>query len=269
MITTFQNYLLHNRGLSTATVESYGQNLHTFARWINIHYTGTRWSTITKAMIDDYVEYLVVNKYKPASIKQAISTLRTFYKTALAMGAQIDNPARYVSTPKLGEHLPKTIEKEAIKKALESPYTNKTAKAVIAIVFETGIRLQELLDLRPGDVNRESRSITIKGKGNKERVVYYGELTHQYGAAIFQRSWNQREIRRLVFDALKPYSTAGQLSPHAIRHTYASMLIDNGMSIDGIRKLLGHEHTATTEIYAQMSNQKARELYLQFAPTLN
>lgn len=268
MIETFKNYLLKNRGLSEKTVEAYEEGLRSFARYIRSNWKGTRWSQVTKAMIDGYVASLVEDDYKPATIKQHISALRTFYKTCMALGSMTENPARYVSTPRIGDRLPKAIEVEAIKNCLANETVDKTAKAVIAIIYETGVRLQELLDMRPRDVNPIDQSIKIHGKGNKERTVYYGDLCKRYGRQFHGSEHSQREIRHKVWTALKPFSKAPQLSPHAIRHTYASQLIDNGMSIEAISKLLGHEHIETTELYARMSNAKAREQYLEFKPNI-
>ena len=269
MITETLNYLTVNRGLSERTAESYSKALHSFARFINLCYAGTSWRTVTKQMIDLYVVSLVHQEYKAATIKQHVSALRTFYKTQMAMGTLNDNPARYVSTPKLGEKQPNTIEPEAIKRCLESQYTNETAKAVIAVLFETGVRLQELIDMRAEDINSTNQSIKVHGKGRKERTVYYGELTKQYGRKLHIQNMSQREIRRLVWEALRPFSKAPQLSPHAIRHTFACQLMNNGMPLEAISKLLGHEHTATTEIYAQLSNSKAKEYYYNYRPQLN
>lgn len=268
MITTFITYLKVNRGLSDNTALAYKLALNDFARYAREIDPATRWSTVTKTMIDSYVADLVTTGAKPATIKQHISALRTFYKTCMAMGASLENPARFVSTPKLGEELPKTIETEAIRRALESDHTPAQAKAAIAIIFETGLRLQELLDLKPSDINSATQSITITGKGRKQRTVYYGELTKRYGRCWRGAQWTQRAVRHMVYDALKPYSKAEQLSPHALRHTYAAQLVNNGMSTEAISKLMGHTHLETTEIYAKLANNTAREQYLNFAPSL-
>lgn len=265
MIQTFEIYLRTNRGLSGHTVKAYGDALHDFARFTKLH-GEYRWSTVNKQLIDKYVETLTLAGMKPATIKQRISALRTFYKTIMAMGYLDTNPARFVSTPQLGHPLPKTIEREAILKALESTGTNPKAKAVIAIIYETGIRLSELLAMRREDISKSDHAIKVHGKGNKERTVYYGELTRRWAQKWDFASCDQREIRRLVFEALKPVSNAPQLSPHALRHTYASELINNGMSIEAISKLLGHTHLETTEIYARMSNATAKAQYLKFHP---
>lgn len=269
MISTFQQYLRTNRGLADNTIKAYGDALHSFAHYMLTQSAGIRWSTVTKQHIDGYVTWLVESKAKPATIKQHISALRTFYKTCMAMGADITNPARYVSTPKLGDPLPKTIDRADILKCLASTGTNPTAKAIIAIIYETGIRLSELLAMSREDISKANRSIHIHGKGNKERTVYYGELTRTYGQYWRFDKLNPREVRRLVWDALRPCSNAPQLSPHALRHTFASELINNGMSIEAISKLLGHTHLETTEIYARMSNATAKQLYSTYHPAAN
>ena len=268
MIYNFCQYLTVNRGLSENTVKAYREALHSFATWANDNQPGTRWSSVTKQVIDLYVASLVADDYKPATIKQHISALRTFYKTCQAMGTMTDNPARFVSTPRLGEELPKTIEREAIDKALNAADVNPETKAAIAIIYETGLRLQELLDLRPADVNPQLQSITVNGKGRKQRTVYYGVLCKKYGKFWHGEKHSQREVRHEVFKALKPYSSATQLSPHALRHTYACQLLNNGMSITAISKLMGHEHLETTERYAKLANATTKEMYLKFAPTL-
>lgn len=269
MITTFSNYLRINRGLSENTVKAYCEALRDFAQFINDYHSGTRWSTVTKQMIDEYVVLMVSEEAAPATIKQHISALRTYYKTCQALGQQVDNPARFVSTPKLRDEMPKTIEVEAIRKALESDRTPAVAKAAIAIIFETGIRLQELLDLRPGDIDSKTSSIKVCGKGRKQRTVYYGELTKKYGHCFHGAEYSQRQIRHMVYLALKPFSEAKQLSPHALRHTYACQLLNNGMSIVAIQKLLGHEHLETTEVYAKLANKTTQNMYLQFMPSLS
>lgn len=268
MINNFIQYLRINRGLSENTCKSYEDALHSFATFINAEHLGTTWRTVTKPMIDEYVVEMVAGGSAPATIKQHVSALRTFYKTCMAMGAKIENPARYVSTPKLGDELPKTIETEAIAAALNDMTVPAQAKAAIAIIFETGIRLQELLDLRAEDIHADTQSITVRGKGKKQRTVYYGELTRKYGRCWHGEQHTQRGVRHMVFNALKPYSKAPQLSPHAIRHTFATQLLNNGMAMEGIRVLLGHEHLETTEVYAKLSNTKARDMYNQYRPTL-
>lgn len=265
MIQNFIDYLRINRGLSENTLEVYHDRVTRFANYLSTTHSGVRWSTVTKDMVDEYVAHLVSEEMAPATIKQHIAAIRTLYKTMIALGYKGENPARYVSTPKKDKRLPKTVEPQAIERCLQASSTPRQAKAIIAIIYETGIRLQELLDLKAGDISSTDGSIKIHGKGKKERTVYYGELTKQFGGKLHPETLTQRDARRLVFDALRPFSQAEQLSPHAIRHTFACRMLDNGAPIELISKLLGHENTQTTDIYAQLSNSRTRELYLQYS----
>lgn len=268
MIYNFINYLRYNRGLSENTCKAYTEALRDFAAFIQDRHHGVTWRTVTKSMVDEYVVNMVAEEAAPATIKQHISALRTLYKTILAIGHQVDNPARFVSTPKLKDALPKTIEAEAVKETLEDAAVGAQAKAAIAIIYETGIRLQELLDIRPGDIDPKTNSIRICGKGNKERTVYYGELTKAYGRCWRGSQHTQRGVRHIVYEALKRHSKAQQLSPHALRHTYACQLLNNGMPLEAISKLMGHSHLETTQVYAKLANKTTQSLYLKFAPQL-
>lgn len=268
MIETFASYLELNRGLSKNTISAYKEALKDFAQFINEHHKGTRWSTVTKLQIDEYVVDMLAEGFAASSIKQHVCALRTFYKTCQALGGMKDNPARYVSTPKIAEKLPETIEREAVRNALESPTASKQAKAAIAILYETGLRLQELLDLEAKDIDASKQAIRVHGKGRKERIVYYGELTKKYGRCWNGKEHSQRAVRHMVFEALKPFTKAEHISPHVLRHTYACELVNNGMSIEAISTLLGHENLETTQIYARLANKTTQSLYLQFAPTV-
>lgn len=268
MIETFIAYLRTNRGLSPHTLKSYREDLKDFASFINCYHPGERWSTITKVMIDEYVVQMSAEDYEASTIKRHVSALRTFYKTCMAMGTIKENPARFVSTPKLGKVVPKVIELEAITRCLEDGTVSKECKAAVAIIFETGIRLQELLDMRLEDIDAKTRTIKVHGKGNKERTVYYGNLTAKFGRKWVVGKFDQRQVRRMVFEALKPYSKGNMLSPHALRHTFASQCLANGMPMECIQRLLGHEHITTTEIYAQLPAAKMTEYYNKFMPTL-
>lgn len=268
MIQVFIDYLRHNRGLSENTLKAYADALRKFARFINCYYPGTSWRNVTKNMIDNYVKFQHDTDVATQTIKMSASALRTFYKTLMAMGAINNNPARFVSTPKNSKRLPVRLTKEAIKETLQDKNVDAQAKAAIAIIYETGIRLQELLDLRAGDIDAKSNSIKVHGKGNKERTVYYGDLTKQYGRCWKPTQHTQRDTRFMVYDALKNHSNATQLSPHAIRHTFASELVNNGMALSVISQLLGHKSVKTTEIYTHLANDTAKNLYATYHPAL-
>lgn len=265
MITTFINFLATNKGYSRRTCESYEYCLHKFAGWARTQDANVRWSTITKTMIDRYVTNEVEAGAAASSIKQTIAALRTFYKTAWSLGYNGQNPARFVSTPKKSQKLPNTIKGEEIRAAIQHAKSGRTA-AILSILYETGIRLQEMLDIKPADIDQDLRRIKIHGKGRKERYVYYGNLTAERLEELCTEGMEQRDVRRDVYEALKPYTQAEQKSPHAIRHTFATTALNNGMSIDTLSMLLGHASVKTTEIYAKTAGVRVAAEYDKFRP---
>lgn len=267
MIDGFIEYLRYNKGYSENTLQAYAKGLHKIAAFAKGVDSSVRWSTLTKEMIDTWVRQECESGAAASSIKLTISALRTFYKTAFAMGAKIGNPARYVATPKRAFKLPNTIPAADLRRAYSAQKDGVT-KAILAILFETGIRLQEMIDIRPEDIDTTNKRIKIHGKGNKERFVYYGAETEEHLEELVLDDMSQRDIRQRVYNALKPYTDAKQVSPHAIRHTAACEMLNNGMQIETVSKLLGHQSVQTTEIYAQISNGTATRQYSQAGPRL-
>ena len=145
---------------------------------------------------------------------------------------------------------------------------NGVVKVMLALLISTGIRIQELLDLEWDDINFVDNSLKIHGKGNKERLVYTNSeyletlrTVHQYQCQkgkIFLM--NQREARRMVFDALKPYTKAKQLSPHAIRHSFATHLANEGVNASTIGAILGHKQLETTQKYIDLTDAPVRNI---------
>lgn len=268
MISSFILFLKTNKGYSDNTLKAYENALRDFARYAKNREADARWSTISKQLIDAYVRQMSEARVKPATIKLHVSALRTFYKTMYAMGAEVSNPARYVSTPKLGDSLPKAIPMTDIKATVHDESIDWRSRAIIGTLTETGIRLQELLELRPSDVNLSERSMRIHGKGNKERTVYYGEQTAKALESWPWRGMEQRAVRTLVYEALSKHSAAPQLSPHALRHSYATTMLNNGGRLEALSALLGHASVKTTERYARMGTPERKRQYEATMPML-
>lgn len=269
MITSFITYLRYNKGYSENTLRSYENDLRDFARYINTTNPGTSWRAVKKQMIDAFVSKMVADGHKPATIKQHVSTLRTFYKTCYAMGMQINNPARYVSTPKLEESLPKAIPIEDIRATVHDESIDWRARAIITVLTETGIRLQELLDMRPEDIDQANHSIKVRGKGRKERTVYYGSGSEKWLSLQPWHGMDQRTVRHLVYEALSKHSDAKQLSPHALRHSFATTMLNNGGRLETLSALLGHQDTKITERYAKMGTSERKAQYEACMPSLS
>lgn len=274
MITEFLNYISSVKGYSDNTVVAYGKDLHDFVQYVKDIDTKETWRTITQGMIQSYVVSLHERDLENTTIKRRVAAIRSIYDYFKTQGYISENPARFVQTPKKVKKLPNTISAGAIRDALESTRTPLKTKCMIALMIETGIRLQEMLDLETKDFQAANRSIRILGKGGKERTVYYGDWSRKYlnqyvgyrKGRLFDDE--QRDVRREVFETLSKFTQARQLSPHAIRHTFATTMLRNGADIKSIQALLGHESVKTTEIYAQVAGPQVATQYELFAPKL-
>lgn len=271
IIVEYQKYLVLNRGLAESTAMEYVKDLREIQKWMVSQAKIERWSDVTKENIDDYVADMSQQGQKPATISRRVSTLRGFYQFAWIKGLTKENPAKYVSTPKVGETMPKTLKPAEIKAAISDTRIDATTRVMITILAETGIRISELRAIRWWDVNQQERTITIHGKGNKERRVYYGNGT----AEIFQHvnvpgstqlfTMDDRDARSRIYWALRNHTNAERCSSHVLRHTYATEMLNAGANIKAISQLMGHASVTTTERYAKAAGVMVAATYNQYA----
>lgn len=266
MIKEYMNYLQNIKGYSANTIAGYAKDLQNFVAWVRSNIDGARWSTITRSDIDNYITYMAKGGLKPATTNRYLSALSGLYRFMKREGFMIDNPCHYESRRKIAQTIPNTIPINDLKSAYE--HSNGVVKVMLALLISTGIRIQELLDLEWNDINFSDNSLRIQGKGNKQRQVYtsseYLEIlrnVHQNQAQtgkIFLM--NQREARRMIFEALKPYSRSKQLSPHAIRHSFATHLANEGVNASTIGAILGHKQLETTQKYIDLTDAPVRNI---------
>lgn len=270
MIQNYINYLITLKGYSQNTAEAYGRDLHDFARWARKNTADARWSTITRADIDRYIAALVAEGLKPATTNRRLSAIAGIYRWFKREGHTVNDPCQYESRRKIGERIPNTIPTQELKTAYE--HAMGAAKIILGLLATTGIRIQELLNLKWQDIDFEQSAIRVIGKGNKERIVYSTpealsslKTMRPYvepQATIFPIT--QREARRLTWEALKPYSNAKQLSPHAIRHTFATNMAANGINTATLGHMLGHKHLETTQQYIDLGQMQAQQACLRY-----
>lgn len=260
MINKFENYLRTIRGYSENTIRAYSNDLHTFAKWARENSMIARWSDIQRADIDKYLEFLYNEGLSPATTNRHLASLSGLFKYFQREGLLIINPCQYESRRKIAQTQPTTIPIDDIAKA----YTKASGecKTMLGLLATTGIRIQEMLNLRWGDINFTDNTIRIVGKGNKERTVQTTKevLSHieNIGKSA-NPSWtlfkcSQRQCRYMIYDALKPYSKATHLNPHSIRHTFATQLAKQGMNVATIAKTLGHKHIETSQKYIDFAD---------------
>lgn len=259
MIDNFIKYLRDLKGYSENTIRAYESDLRTFATWAKAQETPLRWSTITRQDIDNYISMLVLSGHKATSTNRALAAISSLYRYFQREGMLHENPCKYESRRKQGERIPNTIPTGDLRQA----YANAqgTAKLMIGILATTGMRISELCSLRWQDINFQEGIAKISGKGNKQRLAYLPQeqlrqlqlYTTNSNRVGYIFGLTQRDSRYILYHALKPYSRAAQLSPHAIRHTYATELAKHGANVATIATLLGHTDIRTTQKYIDMA----------------
>ena len=272
MITQFTSYLLAIRGYSPRTAQEYGKDCKAFAAWAKANIEGARWSTLTRKDIDRYIMYRVENGISAATTNRELASISALYRYFIREGLLKTNPCRFQSRRKQADKLPNTIPSEDLKAAYE--HSTGLVHVWIGLLATTGIRISELLALRWEDIDFKASSLEIMGKGSKERIVYttpeYLELLKQAyerkpsEGRIFR--YDERDARYMLWQALKPYSRAKQLSPHAIRHSFATSLAKQGVNVATIATILGHNRIATTQKYIDMAQMDCRAVSAQYSP---
>ena len=268
MIQEYLNYLSSIKGYSDNTVESYRKDIADFAKWAKIAVPAARWSTITRKEIDRYIREQVANGLMPATTNRRLSAISSLYRYLQRTGYKVENPCRYESRRKIAKTIPNTIPAADIIAAYNN--SHGVVKIMIGLLASTGIRIQELLDMTYENIDFKTCAIRIHGKGNKERIVYSADeylATLRDTRALYHKTGKifnceQRTARLMIYAALKPYSSAIQLSPHAIRHTYATNQALAGTNSSTLAKILGHDNIATSQHYidlAQLDVQKAMQ----------
>ena len=263
MIQEFCNYLRSIRGYSENTIRAYRNDLQTFAAWARENAASCKWSEITRDDIDAFLTHQQQQGLKPSTTNRQIAAISSLYRYLQRQGFAIINPCQYESRRKQAQTTPATIPAAHIKKAYER--AQGATKLMLGLLATTGIRIQEMLDLKWNDINFEESSIHITGKGSKDRVVNTQDniLAMLKDVAKWARPErnifyiSQREARYRIYEALRPYSNSRQLSPHAIRHTFATELAKQGVNCASIAKILGHNHIETSQKYIDLAQVPA------------
>lgn len=255
MINAFLKDLLSIKGQSSHTAAAYGRDLRQFVVFIKQNYPSATWSTINKGMIEHYIMSLVSYGELATTTNRKLSAISAIYRYFIRQGHDIANPAQYVCRRKIAENIPNTIDPEQLRTAYENAIGS--VKVMLGLLITTGIRLGELLAIRWEDIDLGNCTIRIHGKGMRERMVSVpARQLEEIGYAISRQDpkdtifhTSQFETRCMIYQALTPYCHARQLSPHAIRHTFATEMAKAGASAPTIAQALGHRNIKTTQHY--------------------
>lgn len=268
MIREYIEYVRNNKGLTAGTCEEYTKDLETAQEWLRTQNV-TAWSKATKATWETWVAEMSQSGLMAATIKRRISAVRGLYQYAWIKGYGTENPARYVSTPKLEENLPNTLLLSDIEDTVADEGIVYEVRLAIALMAETGMRSTECRTLRREDIDEEGHTIRVKGKGRKERYVMYGELTElllKHCTVMSGKLFEAEDyaFRHAVWAALRQHTRAEKCGCHTLRHTFASTMLNNGAPLSSIQILLGHSTVKTTERYARVAMPTVRQDYQRY-----
>lgn len=284
-INSFRSYLLVEKKYSKNTIESYERDLLQFQSFITKEIT-----RIQEEDIHQYLKELSAEGKSEKTISRVISCLKSFYKFLLIEKKVARNPMENIEIPKLKKSLPHTLTEEEVNNLLEVPLLDAFSyrnKAMLEVLYATGIRVSELVNLKLGDIDIESATLRTMGKGSKERIVPLGDyalryltiyirdyrpmlLKRDYNDYLFLNNHGKKLTRQGFFKIIKARAKEAniqkELSPHTLRHSFATHLLNHGADLRSIQELLGHSDISTTQIYTHISNEHLKESYKEFHP---
>jgi len=288
----FLDYLTYERNVSINTIEAYRDDLESFVSFLcNDYFTMGRdlvdLRRVDHLTIRAYLAHLARRKLARTSIARHLSTLRTFFKYLMREGLAEVNPARSVATPKREKHLPSVMQTSEIALLLEQPDLSTNLgirdRAWMELLYASGLRISELVGIDIDDIELRARLVKVRGKGSKERIVPFGskaeEAVRAYLAvregdaeenALFLNyrgaRITTRSVRRLFDGYLRDASLRGGISPHTMRHSFATHLLNAGADLRGIQELLGHASLSTTQKYTHLNDWQLIVVYKKSHP---
>ncbi len=278
LLSDFIDYIEIEKGLSNNTTEAYRRDITYF-----IDFCGeSEITNITRLHISSYIMDLRENGIAPSSISRKISALKSFFRWACANELLTSNPLSSIEPAKLPKHLPKVLSMNEMNNLLRQNL-NPTEKVIVELLYSCGLRVSELCSLNINNINMKSKNIICFGKGSKERLVPFGEyalksitdylserdiLINKYGLDTQRllitdtgRLMTRQDVYRLIHKLGE--SLHKEISPHTLRHTFATHLLENGADLRVVQELLGHSDVATTQLYTHVSKKRLKEIYFK------
>ena len=272
----FLEYLNKELNYSENTEISYREDITNFLNYLEKKQLN--YKKIDGEIIRDYLKYLDEAKLKNSTIARRISALRTFYNYLLNKNIVDTNFFNSIRNPKLEKKLPNYLSYEELAKILDnidiSTKIGLRNRLLVEMFYATGCRVSEMINIKVSDINKSNNSIRIMGKGSKERIVYFGEYARDYldrylplidtDYLFTQESGDKlsiHDVEYIISDLVKNLALKTHVTPHTLRHTFATHLLNNGADIKTVQELLGHSSLNTTGIYTHVSNERIKEVY--------
>ncbi|HET8861081.1 tyrosine-type recombinase/integrase [Marivirga sp.] len=291
MLNTFLKYLEFEKRYSKHTLISYQNDLNQFILFLENQYQLQDLLKAEHRHIRAWIVALMQEKIKPKSINRKIISLRAFYKFAISREAVNQNPTQKIKALKTSKDLPQFVqekEMDTLLSLIEFPddFEGSRDSLIMELLYGTGIRLSELIGLKYSDFNFQSKTIRVLGKGNKERIIpFHNQIlsrlntyishknkvfsSNENTALIVSNSGNEAYpmmINRITKKYLNQVTTISKTSPHVLRHTFATHLLNKGADLNAVKDLLGHSSLAATQVYTHNSLDKLKKVFDQAHP---
>lgn len=290
MINEFLNYLKFERNRSDLTIKNYGEDLRTFEEFYGNLDSRLSWKSVDSDVIRDWMESMMDKGNNATSINRRLSVLRSFYRFALTRKLVDKDPVHGVTGPKKGRPLPQFLKENEMDRLLDAEswtdsFEDVRNRTIIMTFYETGIRLSELTGLDDSMVDFSNRQLKVTGKRNKQRVIPFGEEllatlrdymkcrdkeVNRQSEALFVSAKGRRmtssQVREAVRKNLSKVCTLKKRTPHVLRHTFATAMLNNKAGIESVKRLLGHESLSTTEIYTHTTFEQLKREYYSAHP---
>ena len=290
-ISRFSDHLKFEKRYSAHTVRSYHDDLTQFNDYLETQFGGMKLRDISAPVVRSWLASMKQHKMTARTITRKISTLKSFYKFMMRSGVVAKSPMTGIVSPKLAKKLPSYVEEKQLKTLFrdvefEDDWNGYTAKVAIRMLYQLGIRLSELVNCREAQVDHANRQVKILGKGNKERIIPVGKellkLLKDYAGKkrqVFEqpektyllvtgkgKKLYPKYIYRLTHDYLELVTTIEKKSPHVLRHSFATHLMNNGAELNAVKDLLGHASLAATQVYTHNTIEKLRNVHKRAQP---
>jgi integrase/recombinase XerD len=286
LLDLFLTYLSVEKGLSRNTVNAYATDLKKYLLFMNGQ--GREAVTAGKSEILNFLELLRSDGYSITTVCRYISSIKALYKFLLLEKRIQDDPTENLQTPKKWERVPKALSVSQVKDLLEATFSPKTAlrdSSMLELLYSSGLRVSELVNIKLGDIHFDSGFIRVLGKGSKERIVpvnlrtlekikNYSEkerpeiLKKRQSPYLFVTRTGRPMKRQRFWQTLKAIGSQSgiELSPHTIRHCFATHLLEGGADLRSLQKMLGHADISTTQIYTKVTTDRIKKVYKTYHP---
>ena len=290
MINRFLDYLRYERNTSPLTVQTYEESLRDFESYVTFRDKELSLSSVDTDLIRDWMESLMDKGNSASTINKKLSALRSFYRFALKRQLVKADPAHAVTGPKKSKPLPQFLREGEMERLLDGiewddSFNNVRARTILLLFYEAGLRRSELVSLNDADLDYEAAQLKVTGKRNKQRIVPFGaelaealkhyqvvrtEMFGKTNGALFLGDKGERitvaQVYKLVNHYLSLVTSLKKRSPHVLRHTFATAMLNNGAGLESIKNLLGHASVSTTEIYTHTTFEQLKRIYKEAHP---